>query len=114
MVGLRAFVPSVSRSVVRPLMLFGVPLIFRIAGQMGSDLEGMRGVGREYTKYKPEFRDEVAKLVVESNRSIAEVAREYGLGVDPARFQTTPPACYRSPLTATGTRRGPASLQISR
>ena len=33
----------------------------------------------KYTKYKPEFRDEVAKLVVESNRSIAEVAREYGL-----------------------------------
>ena len=33
----------------------------------------------KYTKYKPAFRDEVAKLVVESNRSIAEVAREYGL-----------------------------------
>jgi transposase len=33
----------------------------------------------KYTKYKPEFREEVAKLVVESNRSIAEVAREYGL-----------------------------------
>jgi len=33
----------------------------------------------KYTKYKPEFRDEIAKLVVESNRSIAEVAREYGL-----------------------------------
>ena len=33
----------------------------------------------KYTKYKPEFRDEVAKLIVESNRSIAEVAREYGL-----------------------------------
>jgi putative transposase len=31
------------------------------------------------TKYKPEFRDEVAKLIVESKRSIAEVAREYGL-----------------------------------
>ncbi len=33
----------------------------------------------KYTKYKPEFRDEVAKLIVESNRSVAEVAREYGL-----------------------------------
>ncbi|MBS4727434.1 hypothetical protein MSM1_03335 [Mycobacterium sp. SM1] len=33
----------------------------------------------KYTKDKPEFRDEIAKLVVESNRSIAEVAREYGL-----------------------------------
>ena len=33
----------------------------------------------KYTKYKPEFRDEIAKLIVESGRSIAEVAREYGL-----------------------------------
>jgi transposase-like protein len=33
----------------------------------------------KYAKYKPEFRDEVAKLVVESNRSITGVAREYGL-----------------------------------
>jgi transposase len=32
-----------------------------------------------YTKYKPEFREEVARLVVETNRSIADVAREYGL-----------------------------------
>lgn len=36
-------------------------------------------LAKKYEKYKPEFRDEVAKLVVESNRSIAEVAREYGL-----------------------------------
>jgi transposase len=33
----------------------------------------------KYTKYTPEFRDEIAKLVIASNRSIAEVAREYGL-----------------------------------
>jgi hypothetical protein len=33
----------------------------------------------KYTKYKPEFPDEIAKLVVESNRAIAEVAREHGL-----------------------------------
>ena len=33
----------------------------------------------KYAKYKPEFREEISKLVVESNRSIAEVAREYGL-----------------------------------
>ena len=33
----------------------------------------------KYTKYKPEFRDEISKLIVESDRSIAEVAREYGL-----------------------------------
>jgi transposase-like protein len=29
----------------------------------------------KYTKYKPEFRDEIAKLIVESNRSIAEVVQ---------------------------------------
>lgn len=33
----------------------------------------------KYTKYKPEFREEIAKLIVESGRSIAEVARDYGL-----------------------------------
>ena len=33
----------------------------------------------KYIKYESEFRNEVAKLIVESNRSIAEVAREYGL-----------------------------------
>jgi len=33
----------------------------------------------KYVKYKPEFRDEIAKVIVDSNRSIAEVAREYGL-----------------------------------
>lgn len=33
----------------------------------------------KYAKYKPEFRDEIAKLIVESDRSIVEVAREYGL-----------------------------------
>ena len=36
-------------------------------------------MAKKYEKYKPEFRDEVAKLIVESNRSIAEVARDYGL-----------------------------------
>ena len=30
-------------------------------------------------KYTPEFRVEAARLVVEGQRSIAEVAREYGL-----------------------------------
>ena len=32
-----------------------------------------------YDKYTPEFRDEVAKLVVETQRSIADVARGYSL-----------------------------------
>ena len=33
-----------------------------------------------YQKFSPEFREETAKLVVESGRSIAGVAREYGIG----------------------------------
>ena len=37
-------------------------------------------MARKYQKYSPEFREEVAKLVVEGQRPIAEVAREYGLG----------------------------------
>jgi transposase-like protein len=37
-------------------------------------------LANKYKKFSPEFREEVAKLVVEGNRSIAEVAREYGLG----------------------------------
>jgi transposase len=37
-------------------------------------------VARKYQKYSPEFREQAARLVVEKSRSIAEVAREYGLG----------------------------------
>jgi transposase len=32
-----------------------------------------------YKKYSPEFREETARLVVETSRAIADVAREYGL-----------------------------------
>lgn len=34
---------------------------------------------KKYQKVTPEFREEVAKLVVEGQRPIVEVAREYGL-----------------------------------
>lgn len=37
-------------------------------------------MARKYQKYTPEFREQVAKLVVEGQRPIAEVAREYSLG----------------------------------
>jgi transposase len=37
-------------------------------------------MARKYQKFTPEFRDQAAKLVVEAQRPIAEVAREYGLG----------------------------------
>ncbi|GLY71713.1 transposase [Amycolatopsis taiwanensis] len=37
-------------------------------------------MARKYQRYTPEFREQAAKLVVEGQRSIVEVAREYGLG----------------------------------
>ena len=33
----------------------------------------------KYKAYTPEFREEVARMVVETSRAIAEVAREYGI-----------------------------------
>jgi transposase len=33
----------------------------------------------KYKKYSPEFRDEAARLVVETSRPIADVARELGI-----------------------------------
>jgi transposase len=35
-------------------------------------------VSGRYQKFSPEFREEVARLVVDSSRSIADVAREVG------------------------------------
>jgi transposase-like protein len=37
-------------------------------------------VARKYQKYSPEYREEAAKLVVETSRPIADVARELGIG----------------------------------
>lgn len=37
-------------------------------------------VARKYPKYTPEFREQAARMVVEGQRPIAEVTREYGLG----------------------------------
>jgi transposase-like protein len=34
---------------------------------------------KKHQKFTPEFREEVAKLVVDGQRSISSVAREYGL-----------------------------------
>jgi transposase-like protein len=36
-------------------------------------------LAKKHQKSSPEFREEVAKLVVEGQRPIAQVAREYGL-----------------------------------
>ena len=37
-------------------------------------------MARKYQKFTAEFREQAAKLVVEGQRPIAEVAREYALG----------------------------------
>jgi transposase-like protein len=36
-------------------------------------------LSKKHQKFTPEFREEIAKLVVDGQRSIAQVAREYGL-----------------------------------
>jgi transposase-like protein len=36
-------------------------------------------LSKKHQKFSPEFREEIAKLVVDGQRSIAQVAREYGL-----------------------------------
>lgn len=36
-------------------------------------------MAKKYRNFSPEFREEIARLVVDSQRSISEVAREYGL-----------------------------------
>ena len=36
-------------------------------------------MAKRYRNFTPEFREEIARLVVVEGRSIAEVAREYGL-----------------------------------
>jgi transposase len=37
-------------------------------------------VSQRYQKFSPEFREEAARLVIENDRSIADVAREIGVG----------------------------------
>jgi transposase-like protein len=36
-------------------------------------------MSRGYRKYSPEFREEAARMVVDTSRAIADVAREYGI-----------------------------------
>lgn len=36
-------------------------------------------MAEKYRKFSPEFRDEAARMVIDSSRSIAEVAREIGV-----------------------------------
>lgn len=37
-------------------------------------------MAKKYQNFSPEFREQAARLIIEGQRSIAQVAREYGLG----------------------------------
>jgi transposase len=36
-------------------------------------------MARKYRKFSPEFRDEAVRMVIETSRSVAQVARELGM-----------------------------------
>jgi transposase len=46
---------------------------------MGECLPGRKVIMGRYRKFTPEYRDEAVKMVIESSRPIAEVARDLGI-----------------------------------
>jgi len=46
---------------------------------IGSSPEGRDQVAGKYRKFTPEFREEAARMVAETSRPIADVARELGI-----------------------------------
>jgi len=46
---------------------------------IGSSRKGQDHVTEKYRKFSPEFREEAARMVVETSRPIADVARELGI-----------------------------------
>ena len=57
----------------------GVPPTFRTADPLGSSPERTEIMAGKYRKFSPEFREEAARMVVETSRAIADVARELGI-----------------------------------
>ena len=57
----------------------GAPPTFRTADPLGSSAGKDQELPGKITNYSPEFRDEAARLVVETSRAIADVARELGI-----------------------------------
>src|SRR5690349_10115771 len=57
----------------------GVPPTFRTADPLGSSPERTGIMAGKYRKFSPEFREEAARMVVETSRAIADVARELGI-----------------------------------
>src|SRR5215469_12204812 len=58
---------------------WGVPPTFRTADPLGSSPERTEIMAGKYRKFTPEFREEAARMVVETSRPIADVARELGI-----------------------------------
>ena len=56
----------------------GVPPTFRTADPLGSSPERTEIMAGKYRKFSPEFREGAARMVVETSRAIADVARELG------------------------------------
>jgi transposase len=48
----------------------------------------------KYRKFSPEFREEAARMVVETSRAIADVARE--LGINETSLVRQPVPCHNS------------------
>ena len=61
------------------LAVVGVPPTFRTADPLGFST-GKDGImAGKYKTYSPEFKEEAARLVVDTSRPIADVARELGI-----------------------------------
>src|SRR3954463_14146262 len=67
-----AAAPSRPSSPARP----GEPPRFRIPNPIRSGRNGGRSMRERRRKFTPEFKDDAVKMVIESSRPIAEVARE--------------------------------------
>src|SRR5215207_4568389 len=61
---------------MRPPSRSGEPPRFRIPDPIRSGRNGGRSMRERRRKFTPEFKDEAVKMVIESSRPIAEVARE--------------------------------------
>jgi len=61
------------------VLTLGCLLLSGLRILIGSPPEGRNHVAGKYRKFSPEFRDEAARMVVETSRAIADVAREVGI-----------------------------------
>jgi transposase len=72
-------VPALGVGDLRDRPEVGQPPTFRTADPLGFSPERTGSVSGKYQKFSPEFREEAARMVVETSRPIADVARELGI-----------------------------------